>query len=99
MHLSAKDSIPDVTAFLERRVAATMNEFCIDLSQWGEERMRKLCLQASGLFIWAVTAIEYIQAQIEEGGRECLDVVLDQLNADGMENINTLYITILKQTY
>ena len=99
MHLSARDSIREVTAFLERRVVAIMNEYCIDLSQWGEERMRKLCMQASGLFIWAVTAVEYIQAEIEEDGKECLDVVLDQLNADGMENVNTLYITILKQTY
>jgi hypothetical protein len=77
MHLSAKDSIPKVTTFLERRVAAIMNEYCVDLLQWGEERMRKLCKQASGLFIWAVTAIEYIQAEIKEDGKECLGVVLD----------------------
>jgi WD domain, G-beta repeat/WD40-like Beta Propeller Repeat len=99
MHLSTKDSIPEVTAYLERRVAEIMNEYCIDLSQWGEERMRKLCEQASGLFIWAVTAIEYIRAEIKEDGKECLGVVLDQLNADGMENVNMLYLTILNQTY
>jgi len=99
MHLSARDSILEVTTFLERRIAAIMKEYHIDLSQWGEERMRKLCTQGSGLFIWAVTAIEYIQAEIEEGGKECLGVVLDQLNANGMENVNTLYLTILKQTY
>ena len=99
MHLSAKDSISEVTTFLERRIAAIMKKYHIDLSQWGEERMRKLCMQASGLFIWAVTAIEYIQAEIEEGGKECLSVVLDQLNTAGMENVNTLYLTILKQTY
>ena len=58
MHLSARDSIPEVTNYLERRVAAIMKENHIHLSQWGEERMRKLCTQASGLFIWAVTAIE-----------------------------------------
>ena len=99
MHLSAEDSILEVTIFLERRVAATMSEYCIDLSQWGEERMRKLCKQASGLVIWAVTAIEYIWAEIKEDGKECLGVILDQLNADGMENINMLYLTILNQMY
>ena len=99
MHLSARDSIPEVTVFLERRVTATMKANHIPLSRWGEERMRKLCMQASGLFIWAVTAIEYIQVQIEEGGTEYFGVVLDQLNTAGMENVNTLYLTILKQTY
>jgi hypothetical protein len=98
MHLSAKDSISEVTTFL-KRVAAIMRKYHIDLSQWGEERMQELCTQASGLFIWAVTAIEYIQAEIEEGGKECLGVVLDQLNANGMEDVNMLYLTILKQTY
>jgi len=99
MHLSAKDSIPEVTTFLEMRVAAIMKKHHINWLQWGEERMRQLCTQASGLFIWAVTAIEYIQAEIEEAGKECLDVVLDQLNANGMDDVNTLYLTILNQTY
>jgi hypothetical protein len=99
MHLSAKDSIPEVTAFLERKVAATMKKYHIDLSQWGEERMRQLCMQALGLFIWAVTAIEYIQAEIEESGKECLDVVLDELNASGMDDMNKLYLAILNRTY
>src|SRR5882762_7573578 len=99
MHLSAKDSILEVTMFLEMRVAAIMKKHHINWSQWGEERMRQLCTQASGLFIWAVTAIEYIQAEIEEAGKECLGVVLDQLNANGMEDVNMLYLTILNQTY
>src|SRR5882762_3882390 len=99
MHLSAKDSIPEVTTFLEMRVAAIMKKHHINWLQWGEERMRQLCTQASGLFIWAVTAIEYIQAEIEEAGKECLGIVLDQFNANGMEDVNTLYLTILNQTY
>jgi hypothetical protein len=99
MHISSKNSIAEVTRFLERRVAAIMKKNHVDWSQWGEERMRKLCTQASGLFIWAVTAIEYIQAKIEEGGKECLGIVLDQLNANGMEDVNMLYLTILNQTY
>jgi hypothetical protein len=99
MHLSAKDSIPEVTTFLKRKVATIMKKYHIDLSQWGEERTQKLCTQASGLFIWAVTAIEYIQAEIEDSGKECLGVVLDELNANGMEDINKLYLAILNRTY
>jgi len=43
--------------------------------------------------------IEYIRVEIEEDGKECLSVVLDQLNANGMDDVNTLYLTILNQTY
>jgi trans-aconitate methyltransferase len=99
MHLSAKDSIPEVTAFLERKVMTIMKKYHIDLSQWGEERTQQLCTQASGLFIWAVMAIEYIQVEIELSGKECLKVVLDELNASGMDDINRLYLAILNRTY
>jgi len=98
MHLSAKDSIPEVTRFLEKKISGIMNKHHISWSQWGEERMKRLCTQASGLFIWAVTAIEYIQAEIEDSGRECLGVVLDELNANGMDDINELYLAILNRT-
>jgi WD40 repeat protein len=98
IHLSAGNSIEEVTQFLEAKVRKIMAEYEIKWSEWGQERMRKLCSQASGLFIWAVTAIEYIRSEIEESGRECLDVVLDELNENGMDNINMLYWTILKRT-
>src|SRR5882762_1299499 len=99
MHLSAGKSIPEVTKYLERKVTQIMEEHHINWSQWGEERMQKLCTQASGHFIWAVTAIGYIQAEIEEAGKECLGNVLDRLNTYGMEDVNMLYLTILNQTY
>src|SRR5882762_2917599 len=99
MHLSAENSIPEVTKRLERKVAEIMEEHELDWSRWGQMHMRRLCAQASGLFIWAVTAIAYIQAQIEDSGGECLDVVLDELNAEGMDNINKLYLTVLNRTY
>lgn len=99
MHISAKTSIVEVTKFLEGKVAQIMREHHLNWSQWGKERMQQLCMQASGLFIWAVTAIAYIRAQIEESGTECLGAVLDELNANGMHDINTLYLTILTRTY
>ncbi|KDR84334.1 hypothetical protein GALMADRAFT_133661 [Galerina marginata CBS 339.88] len=99
IHLSARTSVADVTQFLEAKVHEIMTEYHIDWSCWGHERMRKLCSQASGLFIWAVTAIEYIRSEIEEAGRESLDVILDELNVKGMDDINTLYRVILKRIY
>ena len=76
-----------------------MKVYHIDMSQWGEECTEQLCTQASGLFIWAVTAIEYIQVEIEQSGEECLDELLDELNASGMDDINKLYLAILNRTY
>ena len=99
MHLSAEKSVEEVTKFLEGKVGQIMEEHHLDWAQWGKERMQKLCVQASGLFIWAVTAMGYIRAQIEESGTECLDTVLDELNANGMHNIDMLYLTILTHTY
>jgi hypothetical protein len=94
LHLSAEMSISEATRFLERKVKEIMKEYRIDFSRWSPERMRKFCAQASGLFIWAVTAIKYIQVrtEIEDSGKECLEVVLDELNARGMQDINTLYL-------
>ncbi|KDR84278.1 hypothetical protein GALMADRAFT_705551 [Galerina marginata CBS 339.88] len=99
IHLSARNSVADVTAYLELKVDEIMTEHHISWSHWGQDRMHKLCSQASGLFIWAVTAIKYIQAQIEDFGTEQLDMVLDELNTNGMQDINSLYITIIHRTY
>jgi hypothetical protein len=99
IHLSARNSVPEVTRFLERNVKEIMEDHHLEWSQWGQERMKKLCAQASGLFIWAVTAIKYIRAEIEDSGKERLGVVLDELNANGMQDINSLYLRILKRTY
>lgn len=99
MHLSPAKSIPEVTRFLERKLTEIMEENEIDWSQWRQMYMQRLCAQASGLFIWAVTAIAYIRAEIEDSGQECLNVVLDELNAEGMKDINQLYLAILNRTY
>lgn len=51
--------------------------------------MRVLCNQASGLFIWAVIAINFIQEQVDADGSERSNDVLDELNLKGMSDINT----------
>ncbi|KAJ7631788.1 CHAT domain-containing protein [Mycena rosella] len=101
-HLSVgtinRSSIEDVASFLKGQIRKIVHEN--ELDAWpGEENMQKLCLQASGLFIWATTAIKYIRSQILTFGSECLDDVLDQLNMKGMGDINLLYGTILEKMY
>ncbi|KAJ6580089.1 hypothetical protein DFH09DRAFT_912810, partial [Mycena vulgaris] len=87
-------SIEDVESFLKQQIQEIADEH--NLTGWpGEEKMQKLCLQASGLFIWATTATKYIRSQIENYGKECREDVLDQLNMAGMGDINKLYGAIL----
>ncbi|KAJ7094334.1 hypothetical protein C8R44DRAFT_384209 [Mycena epipterygia] len=101
-HLSVgvdqNSSIVDVDLFLEQRIKEIAREH--DLDGWpGKEATQKLCLQASGLFIWAVTAVTHIKSQIEATGKEYLDDLLDQLNREGMSDINKLYHVILDNIY
>jgi WD40 repeat protein len=97
---SAASSIRDVSTFLGRNIAKIVERHDLDVLRWpGEERMRGLCHHASGLFIWAVTTIKFIEDQIDMWGRACLDDVLDELNTKGMGDINVLYGTILRVTH
>jgi hypothetical protein len=56
-------------------------------------------LRAAGLFIWAVTVVKFFEDQLGLFGRECLNHLLDAVNAEGMEDVNKLYQTILNITY
>ena len=97
---SANSSIRDVSIFLEKKISEIVDQNELDWLQWpGEERLKVLCKQASGLFIWAVTATKFIQEQVDTWGRECLNDVLDELNTKGMGDVNVLYGTILRLTH
>lgn len=96
---SAQSSIVDVSNFLRRKIVNIVIDNDLDWEKWpGEQRMDSLCTRASGLFIWAVTVAKFLHEQIRAEGTECLDVVLDLLNTDGMGDINVLYGTILQLT-
>jgi hypothetical protein len=58
-----------------------------------------LCVRAAGLFIWAVTVVKFFEEQLRLYGHECLNYLLDAINAEGMEDVNKLYQTILNLTY
>lgn len=96
---SAQSSIKDVARVFKGEIKRIVDENHLKEKEWpGTERMQALCDKASGLFIWAVTAIKFIRARIAAAGSECLDEVLSDLNAEGMEGINALYHTILHRT-
>jgi hypothetical protein len=97
---SAESSIKDVSTFLVKHITEIVHQNELDELEWpGKERMKGLCDQASGLFIWAVTTTKFIQDQVAADGKECLGDVLDLLNSRGMGDINTLYGKILDLTH
>jgi hypothetical protein len=97
---SAESSIQDVSTYLERNIGKIVKRNELNVVEWpGKEHMGRLCGRASGLFIWAVTVMKFIQDQVEEYGKECLEDVLNQLGEEGMEDINVLYGTILQLTH
>ena len=58
VHLDTSDpsSIEDVSRYLFRNVKQLVEKWNLNWKEWpGEERMKMLCVRASGLFIWAVT--------------------------------------------
>jgi WD40 repeat protein len=102
IHLDTSDesSIRDVSTYLVRNMGDIVEEYSLDVVEWpGEVRLRGLCDNASGLFIWAETAVKFVKDQVGAYGTECLDEVLNMLNVDGMGDINVLYSTILDLTH
>ena len=100
VHLDTADSIEDVSLFLRRKVLQLVSDHDLNWGEWpGEEGVTLLGLRASGLFIWAVTAVKFLQEQIEEYGTECLDDVLNALTGEALEDINALYGLILRLTH
>ncbi|KAG6816851.1 hypothetical protein H0H87_002337 [Tephrocybe sp. NHM501043] len=97
---ASQSSIDDVSAFLRRKIARIVEDNDLNWADWpGERRIEILTRRASGLFIWAVTVAKFIQEQIDIMGTECLNDVLDMLDADTLGDINTLYSIILRETY
>ncbi|KAG6885288.1 hypothetical protein C0993_003572, partial [Termitomyces sp. T159_Od127] len=90
----------DVKTYLERRLTDIAKKRCLSSAVWpGDDRLEKLVERASGLFIWAVTASNYIDVQLRLRGREVLNNILDQFDNKAMMEINTLYRTILEFAY
>jgi len=100
VHLDTATSIEDVSLFLRRKVLQIVTDHDLNWGEWpGEDGMASLGSRASGLFIWAVTAVKFLQEQLEEYGTECLDEVLNALTGEALEDINALYGLILRITH
>ena len=102
IHLNTSDpsSIRDVSRYLFRNIKLLVEEWDLNWEQWpGEERLKVLCLRASGLFIWAVTVVKFFQEQLRQSKHERLNELLHVINDEGMGDVNKLYGKILEITY
>ncbi|KAG6867297.1 hypothetical protein C0993_004825, partial [Termitomyces sp. T159_Od127] len=90
----------DVKTFLTQRLQTIAERHGLSTSGWpDEDDLERLAIQASGLFIWVVTASNYINARLRLQGKEILKTVLSQLDNKAMKEIKTLYHAILNFSY
>jgi len=102
VHLDTPDlsCIEDISRYMFRNVKQLVEKWDLNWEEWpGEERMKMLCVRASGLFIWAVTVVKFFQEQLRQSEHERLNVLLDVINDEGMGDVNQLYGKILEITY
>ncbi|KAG6914178.1 hypothetical protein DXG01_001922, partial [Tephrocybe rancida] len=90
----------DVRTYFQRRLTEIAMKHDLSSAVWpGDERLENLVDRASGLFIWAATAANYIHNFLRIHGKEVLDSALAQFDDKAMTDINTLYLTILENAY
>jgi len=102
LHLNTSDPscMEDVSKYLSRNLQRLVEKWDLNCRVWpGQERFEKLCHRAAGLFIWAVTVVRLFEEQMRLYGHECLDGLLDAVSAEGMDDVNNLYQTILSLTF
>src|SRR5258708_9288681 len=102
VHLDTSDpsSIEDVSRYLFRNIKQLVEKWDLNWGEWpGEDRMKMLCVRASGLFIWAVTVVKFFQEQLRQSKHERLNILLDVINDEGMGDVNRLYGKVLEITY
>ncbi|KAG6907179.1 hypothetical protein DXG01_010076 [Tephrocybe rancida] len=95
-------SLHDINIFLKRRLEeiAKMHLPPTIASSWPTiEHFEQLARGASGLFIWAVTACNYVDARLRLCGEEDPDAVFVELKEDRPADLSTLYNRILRFCY
>ncbi len=99
LHLDTAESKKDVEIYLRRKLGQLVEEWVLDWKEWpGEVLFQKLCDQAGGLFIWAVTVVKFFQAQLEKHGRGWRKMILDVSTERGVGDVNELYGIIPEMT-
>ncbi|EGO31013.1 hypothetical protein SERLADRAFT_455524 [Serpula lacrymans var. lacrymans S7.9] len=86
----------DIYTFFEKRLRALRGDYpSLDSTNWpGQSKIQELTDRAAGLFIWAETAIGFMEQGL---ATECLDLILSGESALVRDNINRLYSQVATQ--
>jgi hypothetical protein len=89
----------DIFIFLEHQMGLIGQEWHLGASWPGEQALRRLVINASGLFIWAATAYRFIHEGRHRAARR-LSMMLEgsTLTRTPEHHLNDVYIKVLKST-
>jgi hypothetical protein len=89
----------DIFIFLEHQMGLISQEWCLGASWPGEQALRRLVINASGLFIWAATAYRFIYDGRNRAAKR-LSMMLEgsTSNRTPEHHLNDVYIKVLKST-
>ncbi|KAG6825428.1 hypothetical protein H0H92_003723 [Tricholoma furcatifolium] len=100
VYLDTVESFHDVKEFMVRSLGEIWDKRSLPADKWPTvDKLKKLADQASGLFIWAVTALGYVQQRLDEDGEEGLSSLLDDFHTKELKGIDALYSFIVLETY
>jgi hypothetical protein len=89
----------DVSLFLEYNLGIIGQEWTLGAGWLGEQALRQLVLNASGLFIWAATACRFIHDGREFAERRLSLILQSDAFATAPErHLNEIYTTVLKNS-
>jgi hypothetical protein len=89
----------DIFIFLEHQMGLIGQEWCLGASWPGEQALRRLVINASGLFIWAATAYRFIYEGRHRAAKR-LSMMLESSTSTRTpeHHLNDVYIKVLKST-
>jgi hypothetical protein len=89
----------DIFIFLEHQIGLIRQEWCLGASWPGEQALRRLVLNASGLFIWAAIACRFIREGRHRVAKR-LSMMLEGSTSTRTpeHHLNDVYIKVLKST-
>jgi len=88
----------DIFKFLHYEMGSIGQEWALGAGWPGEQALRQLVVNASGLFIWAATACRFVR-EGRWNARKRLSMILDgNKSTEPEQHLNDIYMTVLKNT-
>ncbi|KAG6905618.1 hypothetical protein DXG01_001675 [Tephrocybe rancida] len=95
-----EDSHHDIKLFLGYRLGQIAKKYLSPSVEWPKvEHLEQLAERASGLFIWAVTVCNYIDASLRLRGKEDPDAVFVEFKEEDLTDLAKLYMRVLTLSY